>query len=494
MIKRPQFTRSIRFRMTAFYALLTSAILAAGAVLLVFSVHSHLVDQVDRTLVSDAHYVRTQIAQHNYIPPTGPAGQYGELLEANGKPLGIGDSLHGVPLPVTVTTGGPVPRLTTIQTGRFGPLRVLEVQLGRGSAPVLVEAVQINQIAQATHSLTVGVAIGAPLLALVLSVLVWVITGRALRPVETARAAVASISDANLSTRIPSPRTGDEVERLVGTMNAMLDRQGAAIERELRFIADASHELRSPITAARAALESEAAGSDADASREVALRALGRLHDLADQLLVLDSVTRGTSEVIPVDLDDLIFSYAGQLRPGTALHIDTSAVSGGQVYAKEVDIIRIIENLGSNAVRHVWSQVVLSLSESADQVELSVADDGPGVPDASKTIIFERFYRLDSDRSRAVGGAGLGLAIVRELTLKYGGSVRVEDASPCGARFVVRLPTSPTEPAINDTGLRRLGDEGVLRQDGRNGPISERTVSNSAGSELSFRSKEQTPP
>ena len=448
MMARPKFTRSIRFRMTAFYALLTSAILAAGAVLLVFSVHSHLIAQVDQNLVTDAHYVQGQLARHRYLPPTGPAGQYGELLEANGRLLGSGDTLHGVPLPVTVTPDGPVPRLTTIQTRRFGPLRVLEVQLGRGSAPILVEAVQIDQITQATQSLTVGVAIGAPLLALLLSLLVWVITGRALRPVETARAAVASISDSQPASRIPSPRTGDEVERLVGTMNAMLDRQGAAIERELRFIADASHELRSPIAAARAALESEAVGGDASASRDVALRALRRLHDLADQLLVLDSAGRGTSEAIPVDVDDLIFAYAEHLPPRTTPHINTSAVSGGQVYAEEVDIIRIIENLGSNAVRHARSQVVLALTEVADRVELTVADDGPGVPDDRKSLIFERFYRLESDRSRAFGGAGLGLAIVRELTTKYGGSVRVEDVSPCGARFVVQLPTTPSESRV----------------------------------------------
>ncbi len=118
------------------------------------------------------------------------------------------------------------------------------------------------------------------------------------------------------------------------------------------------------------------------------------------------------------------------------------------MYAEEVDIIRIIENLGSNAVRHARSQVVLALTEVADRVELTVADDGPGVPDDRKSLIFERFYRLESDRSRAFGGAGLGLAIVRELTTKYGGSVHVEDVSPCGARFVVQLPTTPSESRV----------------------------------------------
>ena len=143
-----------------------------------------------------------------------------------------------------------------------------------------------------------------------------------------------------------------------------------------------------------------------------------------------------------VDVDELLFSYAERLRRTTTLQIGTSAISGGQVRAAEMDVMRIIENLGSNAARHATSTVDLSVSEGEHWVEVAVTDDGPGVPEESRAAIFERFYRSDPDRSRADGGAGLGLAIVSELTAKYGGTVHVEGAQPRGARFVVRLPAS----------------------------------------------------
>jgi signal transduction histidine kinase len=144
----------------------------------------------------------------------------------------------------------------------------------------------------------------------------------------------------------------------------------------------------------------------------------------------------------PVDVDEWVLTQAEHLRRTTQLEIDTAGVSGGQVMGSESDISRIIENLASNAARYARHSIAFVLTESDGWVLLRVADDGPGVPDDKKVMVFERFRRLDSDRGRAKGGAGLGLAIVWDLAVNLGGTVRVEDTAGGGACFVVMLPAS----------------------------------------------------
>ena len=435
----------MRFRITVPSMLIVSVVVAGLAVILVESVQNHLVSQVDRGLVNEAHYVRAQLAGHHILPSTTPSGEYGQFFLADGTLVGATNNLRGARPLVHVVAAGPSPRLTTISTRRFGRLRVLEEQLGTGSAPILVEGQRINQITNATRSLTVDVAVGAPLLVLAVGLLIWLVVGRAMKTVESVRVAVAEISEEDLDERVSNPRTGDELERLVLTMNVMLERLQGAIERERRFVADASHEVRSPIAAVRAVLESEESNPvDMRATRRSALRALQRLQDLAEQLLILDSAGRPVIGVSPrlVDVDELVLILADELRRTTALDIDTSAVSGGQVLSNEIDVLRVIENLASNAVRHAESTVAFSVTETDGVVELTVSDDGPGIPEETRNVIFERFRRLDGDRGRTTGGSGLGLSIVWEISTRHGGSVRAEDAEGGGARFVVALPAS----------------------------------------------------
>lgn len=426
--------------------MLVAAVVVAGlSVVLVRTVHGHLLSQVDTQLVEGAHYVDSQFAEHHLLPSSTPNGQYGQLFLANGTLVGSSQNLRGAPALIAVRAQGTTPRLTTIATPRYGQLRVLETQLGVGPRPILVEAVQINQIAAATDSLAAGLAIGAPLLVLAGGVLMWLVVGRAMRTVESVRIAVTRVSDDDPSERVSNPRTGDELERLVVTMNDLLDRLQGAIERERKFVADASHEVRSPIAAVRAILESEESTvSDTAMPRLAALGALQRLQDLADQLLVLDGAgRRHVGGVVGlVDMDELVLLHVERMRRTSAVDIDVAGVSGGQVRATELDVIRVIENLATNAVRHAKSKVSFSVSEGNGWVELSVEDDGPGVPEGKKEVIFERFLRLDGDRGRSSGGSGLGLAIVSDIAAKYGGFVVVNDVDGGGAQFLVTLPAS----------------------------------------------------
>jgi signal transduction histidine kinase len=144
-----------------------------------------------------------------------------------------------------------------------------------------------------------------------------------------------------------------------------------------------------------------------------------------------------------VDIDELVLEQVTQLRHLTELDLDVGRVSAGQVLVREVDMMRIIENLSSNACRHAVSRIAFAVTETDGRVHLSVSDDGPGIPAEMRGQVFERFTRLDGERTRQDGGSGLGLAIVAELVKGYEGEVWVEGALPRGARFVVDLPAPP---------------------------------------------------
>jgi signal transduction histidine kinase len=282
-----------------------------------------------------------------------------------------------------------------------------------------------------------------PLLAL-LAVASWVLVGRALRPVEAIRAEVADISGRALDRRVPVPPRRDEIGRLASTMNEMLDRLQAASERQRKFVADASHELQSPIAALRAQLEvaiAQPATTDWAATSSDLLAESRHMERLVRDLLFLarsdgeESVRR----IEPVDLDDIVLEEATRLRSTAQVRVDASGVSAAPLSGNRDELTRLVRNLLENAEHHAESRVRIRLSAEGREIILMVEDDGPGVPPAERERIFQRFTRLDEARSRNNGGTGLGLAIVKEITERHGGTVCVENAAP-GARFAVRLP------------------------------------------------------
>jgi signal transduction histidine kinase len=231
-------------------------------------------------------------------------------------------------------------------------------------------------------------------------------------------------------------------------MNAMLLRLEESQERQRRFVADASHELRSPLTGMRAELELELErelehpttnGSQAP-TREL-LADTVRLQRLVDDLLTIaitDAPTPDAAQREPVDLDELVLNEARRLRANTAHVVDTSQVSGAQCEVNSDQFVRVVRNLLDNADAHADSTIRVALQETATTITLRVSDDGPGVPADARDRIFERFARLDDARSSEHGGAGLGLAIVREVVVAHGGTVTVDE--PPGATFTVTLP------------------------------------------------------
>jgi len=262
---------------------------------------------------------------------------------------------------------------------------------------------------------------------------------------------VDAISATALHRRVPDPPADDEIGRLARTMNRMLERLERAQTRQRRLVSDASHELRSPVAAIRQQAEVALAHPDRTSTTELAGTVLAedlRLQRLAEDLLLLtraDEHTLGLRRR-PVDLDDLVFDEARRLRGVSGLRVDTSAVSAGRVDGDAAGLRRVLRNLGDNAARHAGTQVAFSVSERDGVVRLLVDDDGPGIPEADRERVFERFVRLDDARARDDGGSGLGLAIVTELVSAHDGTVTITHSPASGTRVEVALPR-PAGPA-----------------------------------------------
>ena len=273
----------------------------------------------------------------------------------------------------------------------------------------------------------------------------WILTGRALAPVTRIRGEVEDIEAARLDKRLKVPDTGDEIAQLASTMNHMLDRLDASARAQRRFVADASHELRSPLAAIHqhaevARLHPESMSVDELA--DVVLVEGERLQGLVDALLLLARLEEGAKPVRQVvDLDDLAHDEVHRSRPD-GIQLDGSAIRPARVHGDPRLIGLVVRNLVDNAVRHARSRVSVSLSAHGGSVELIVEDDGSGISPGDRARVFDRFVRLDEGRARDEGGAGLGLAIVREIVDLHGGSVAVGDAPAGGARFTVNLPAT----------------------------------------------------
>ena len=299
-------------------------------------------------------------------------------------------------------------------------------------------------VQEAMVQLAGRVLLGGPVLLLLICGAVWVLVGYTLHTVDRLRGQVAELSVTGLDRRVELPVARDEVRQLAVTMNGLLDRLQRSAQVQRRFVADAAHELRSPLAALRARLEVNERSADPQRwqlAAPVMLEDTQRLSSLVDDLLALarlDESPRLRSPV-PVDLDEIVFAEVARLRCTTAVTLDTRRVSAGLVHGDLDLLTRVVRNLLSNAVRHAAAVVQLAVATVDGQVEFSVADDGPGIPLAERDRVFERFHRLDEARARDGGGSGLGLAIVRDVVRAHEGSVSIHDARP-GALVTVWLP------------------------------------------------------
>jgi signal transduction histidine kinase len=446
---------SIRGRVTAVATVAVALVLVLTGVVLVHALRTGLTNRIDRQLRADseAAALRNIEADPARIPVSAGGSRILQVVGTDGtvlwsSPAAGGEGAAPIVTPPLPFAAGSGTHLLSVDDPALGELRVLAVPRGSNDQYWLLIARSEELGNTAGRAVLRAVFVLVPVLTLGLGLLVWFGVGRALQPVESIRSSVGDITEHHLSTRVPVPATGDEIARLAVTMNEMLDRLDAAAGRERQLVADASHELRSPLASVRALLETRAAAADPATHDAEAMAAVIRLQALVEQLLVLASQDAAVPPPTrPVDLDDLVMERASALRATTSLTVDTSLVSGGQVLGSGEDLRRLVDNLAANAGRHARSTVRFRVSEAPGWVQLVVSDDGPGVPEADRQRVFERFARLDEARDRDRAGAGLGLSIVAGVVARHQGTVAV-DADPDlgGARFVVNLPTATPGP------------------------------------------------
>lgn len=442
----------MRIRTTVFAtAVVASALLVAAAGVVILQRRS-MIAGVDNTAQTHATDLAA-LARTGALPTSVAAGKqedsFVQVVDSHGRVVAASDNIVGEP--AVGRRGGTARSMATRDLPSLdGQFRVAAHPAASPRGPLVVYVGEtLAPVQRATSGLITLLGIGIAGLLVVVAGTAWIVIGRALEPVETIRAEVEEISENELHRRVPEPESRDEVSRLAHTMNAMLGRIEDGYVRQSRFVSDASHELKSPIAAVRAHLEVGLAYPDSANWTETARASLTdviALQRLVDDLLTLAQLPAGTrlSRHEPVDLDDVILREAERLRTRARVRVDLRGVSAGQTSGDRTHLARAIRNLLDNAERHAISTVRLSVHESGSTVEVAVADDGPGVPAHDRERIFERFARLDGARVRT-GGAGLGLAIAREIVENHGGTLHVEDNHP-GARFVIRLPAGSPSP------------------------------------------------
>ncbi|MFI9259956.1 sensor histidine kinase [Streptomyces sioyaensis] len=290
----------------------------------------------------------------------------------------------------------------------------------------------------AVASVRDAMLIGLPLLLVVVAGVTWLVTRRALRPVEGIRGEMAAITaSTDLSRRVPVPSSRDEIGRLARTTNETLAALELSVERQRRFVADASHELRSPIASLRTQLEVAVAHPELLDVPGAVVDTV-RLQRLAADLLLLARLDAGERPAdTRVDLAAMVREETSQ-RVADRVPVQIGELAGGEVAGSRSQLARVLGNLLDNAQRHAAGAVRVAVAREGEDVALRVEDDGPGVPEGERERIFERFVRLDDARARDDGGAGLGLAIARDVAVRHGGSLAVRT----GSVFELRLPVA----------------------------------------------------
>ena len=441
MIKRLATIRAIT---TAVATIVVAIALVVGAAGLIAALRRTMVDEVAEAARAQASEVVRQLEAGRplVLEVAGADEQLIQVMTPAGAVVASSLNMEGRPAVVRLAPGQSANVVTPLDDDEF--VAVAEgAQTSDGPRIVLVARALVD-VLDTTTVITRLLIIGLPLLVAVVALTTWFAVGRALAPVEAIRREVDAISAAQLHRRVPQPKADDEIGRLAATMNRMLERLESARNSQRRFVSDASHELRSPITVIRQHAEVALAHPDrvtAAELAEVVLAEQQRMQRLVEDLLLLARA----DEHVPlareaVDLDDLAFEEGHRLRSTTSKHVDTSGVSAVRVQGDADALRRVIRNVGENAARHASSRVDITLVERRNGVVLTIDDDGPGIPESERARVLHRFVRLDEARSRDEGGSGLGLSIVDEVVRAHGGSVLIEESPLGGARIQIALP------------------------------------------------------
>jgi two-component system, OmpR family, sensor kinase len=449
----------IRVRLTAAFALAMVLVLAAAGLFVYLRLKDDLDESLDAGLAARAAAVAGSGEADAGEPEEAEEG-FAQVLSRSGEVL---EEVGGARGPVLTPAeraragaGGTV-EVERDVPGIEGTVRILAgpvaaEQGAAGDAPGSTPATELDVFAvgqslddrdETLAGVVASFAVGGPLAVLLASLLGYLLATAGLRPVEAMRRRAGEVSLAHDGERLPLPAAHDEVRRLGETLNEMLDRLRRSFDRERRFVADASHELRTPVAVIRAELDAALrAGGHDEQVREALVAALeecDHLAQLAEDLLVVARATEGELQMRreAIEVRALLEGVRARFGDRAREHRRELRVEGGDGVRIEADDLRLRQALGNlvdNALRHGAGDVVLRArrSEADGGVELEVVDSGPGFAPDLADRAFERFARGDAARTR--GGTGLGLAIVRAIAEAHGGRAEiVTDGDPCAA-------------------------------------------------------------
>jgi heavy metal sensor kinase len=461
-------TRSLKFQLIVWYAgLLTACFIVLGAAAYL-SLQSYLTSALKNTQLRRAGQVAQLLIEQKQDP-----ARAGAEVEARYAP-GLNERFVRISRQdgLTIYTSSNPPsgsfnpsnlprsawparhesaRRLTLPNGREMLLTTRTVEIP-GAGKYLVETgALMDELAQDLRQWLIFLLAGLPVVITVAVGGGYLLVKRALRPVDEIVASAERIGSQNLSDRLPLPPTGDELERLSVALNHMIERLDQAFRHSRRFMADASHELRTPLTILRGELEGfvqekrltpelrERAGS--------ALEELERLVNIVEGLFAISRLDAGEAQAewVKFDLGQLAASTADQmslLAEDKGIKVSCAAPSGVMVEGDRARMKQVIVNLLDNAIKYTGDggAVGLTVNTRDSKAVLEVADNGIGIPADALPRVFERFYRVDKARSRAQGGAGLGLSIVKSICSAHHGNVEASSTPGCGSVFRVELP------------------------------------------------------
>ncbi|MBP1048384.1 HAMP domain-containing histidine kinase [Enterococcus sp. BWM-S5] len=327
-------------------------------------------------------------------------------------------------------------------TDDFEPYYYVSVDKGGNKAAVLIEMEDKLDLVEGIVSLTFVLTL---LIVIIGSVITYRFARNFSQPLTRMNHEISSLRlDEQQSGELTVPDSPQEVKTVSESFNQLLDQQRKSLEREKQFVADASHELRTPLAAIRGHVN--LINRRGEQHPEVIPKSISfidreskRMEEMVKQLLTLG---RTTGERKEIDLSQLIFQTVEELQVMMPQQLIMEIEKQVVVFGNHEHFYQIVRNLIENAVKYTEADgtITLRLKQSEDQIYFEVADTGIGIADPEKQQIFERFYRADQSRSSKIAGSGIGLSIVRELTLFYGGTICVEDNQPKGSRFILSIP------------------------------------------------------
>lgn len=465
---------SLRVRLTLWYVLLLAITLALFSAAIYFAVRSALYETLDDSLEDRANLAESLIRMDDgFVPndeiaiPGDPLeGENftriyngdGELIFDNSGDLGVPESESAIARALLPRCDGCSHNSNTRHEDIGQGMRVLtqrvDGELGGFEAVRVVEVgLSEGDLHDTLNILFWTIVIAYPLALIGATAGVIFLAGRALSPIDRMTQVARRITAEDLGQRIGGPQSNDEVGRLARTFDEMIARLDDAFQRQRQFTADASHELRTPLTAIKGQTEVALQRERDTAGYQEVLRTVNAEVDRMIRLVAsLLALARADSGEIPlsrenVALNELVGDAAEQIGPIAAEKQVTVEVDAPQPVRLSADqdlILQLLLNLLDNAVKYSppGGTVRASVSTRDGQAEVRIADEGPGIAQEHQDRIFDRFYRADSARTRADGGAGLGLSISRWIVERHGGTIAVESTPGHGAAFIVRLPLS----------------------------------------------------